>query len=655
MAVSTMQKVHIFAHVAEENQLIRRLHDLGVVQVDDFGERHPEESAETSGEHDIDALRDLENRLDRFRGASEYLASYAAAEETRISLSAEEYGEIVRDAAADRIVEECATLEEARNGVLSELGRLGTLRDQLVPWAGLEIPREELRTLRTTATILGTVPSERAHALEVELEEVSDAVHLERVGEHEGTTHFVLFHRNEDTGRIADALRAAECSEASLPSFQGTVREELERIRAEISAKERERAEVEARSAELVPHRRELLVLIDHLSDCVAEEVIRSRFARTTRSMLIEGWMEGENFAQAKAELEAEFETVRVMEAESMPGEEPPTEFANAPAIRPFEVVTDLYGRPKYGDLDPTAITAPFFAVFFGLCLTDGGYGLLLTLICLFALKRMKLGKGTRNLVWTLLICGLFTIAAGILTGGYFGVNISNLDSSFPLVRLAQAMKVFDPIDDAMTFFTLAIWCGVVQVSFGFGLKLYADARMGRTLRGVLVNVPWIVATFGLGIVMTNFLIPLAPEVVSAGQKIVLAGLGGVLLFTGYGERNPVAWLARGLGGVYGITGVFGDILSYSRLVALGLATAVVAGVIDILAGIILNIPYGIGWVMFILLVVVGHTAYMAIAGLGAFVHTSRLSFVEFFSKFYEAGGRPFRPFRKENRYIVVS
>ena len=240
----------------------------------------------------------------------------------------------VRDAAADRIAEECAMLEEARNGVLSELGRLGTLRDQLVPWAGLEIPREELRTLRTTATILGTVPSERAHALEVELEEVSDAVHLERVGEHEGTSHVVLFHRNEDTGRIADALRAAECSEASLPSFQGTVREELERIRAEISAKERERAEVEARSAELVPHRRELLVLIDHLSDCVAEEVIRSRFARTSRSMLIEGWMEGENFAQAKAELEAEFETVRVMEAESMPGEEPPTEFANAPAIQ---------------------------------------------------------------------------------------------------------------------------------------------------------------------------------------------------------------------------------------------------------------------------------------------------------------------------------
>jgi len=655
MAVSTMQKVHIFAHVGEEDQLVRRLHDLGVVQVDDFGESHPEESAEPTGEYQVDALRDLENRLDRFRAASEYLAAYATAEEAKISLSAEEYGEIVRDAAADRIADECAMLAEARNGVLAELGRLGTLRDQLIPWADLEIPREELRTLRTTTMVLSTVPEERVDALVSGLEEISDAGHLERVGDLEGTTHFVLFHRNEDTDRIADVLRSAECSEASLPAFPGTVREELGRIDAEISAKEQKREEVEARSTALVPHRRELLVLTDHLSDCVAEEVIRSRFARTSRSMLIEGWMEEGNFPRVKAELEAEFETARVMEAEPISGEEPPTEFKNAPVIRPFEVVTDLYGRPKYGDLDPTAITAPFFAVFFGLCLTDGGYGLLLTLICVFALKRMKLGEGTRNLARTLFICGLFTIAAGIVTGGYFGVNISNLDSNFLLVRLAQKMKVFDPIDDAMTFFTLAIWCGVVQVSFGFGLKLYADARMGRTLRGVLVNVPWIVATFGLGIIMTNFLIPLSPEVVSAGQKTVLAGLGGVLLFTGYGERNPVVWLAKGLGGMYGITGVFGDILSYSRLVALGLATAVVAGVIDILAGIILTIPYGIGVVMFILLVVVGHTAYMAIAGLGAFVHTSRLSFVEFFSKFYEAGGRPFRPFRKENRYIVVS
>ena len=652
MAVSSMQKAHIFAHVGEEDQLVRRLHDLGVVQVDDFGESHPEESVEPSGEHDAGVLRDLENRLDRFRAASEYLAAYATPEEAKISLSAEEYAELVRDATADRIVEECATLEEARNGVLTELGRLGTLQDQLIPWADLDIPREELRALRTTTTVLGTMPSERVDTLVAGL---ADAVHLEQVGDHEGIAHVVLFYRHEDTEQVADFLRSAEYSETSLPAFQGTVQEELGRIRAEISAKEREREKIDARSAELVPHHRELLVLIDHLSDCVAEEVIRSRFARTARSMLIEGWMERANFVQVKAGLEAEFETVRVMEAEPMPGEEPPTEFENARAIRPFEVVTDLYGRPKYGDLDPTAITAPFFAVFFGLCLTDGGYGLLLTLICVFALKRMDLGKGTRNLVWTLLICGLFTIAAGVLTGGYFGVNISNLDSSFPLVRLAQKMKVFDPIEDAMTFFTLAIWCGVVQISFGFGLKLYTDARMGRTLRGILINVPWIVATFGLGIIMTNFLIPLSPEVVSAGQKTVLAGLGGVLLFTGYGERNPVAWLAKGLGGVYGITGVFGDILSYSRLVALGLATAVVAGVIDILAGIILTIPYGIGWVMFILLVVVGHTAYMAIAGLGAFVHTSRLSFVEFFSKFYEAGGRPFRPFRKESKYIVVS
>lgn len=655
MAVSTMRKVHIFAHVAEEDRLVRRLHDLGVVQVDDFGEKYPEESSEEVVAHDADSLRDLENRLDRVRAASEYLAAFSAPEETRIALSAEEYREIVRGTEGDRIVEECAALDQTKNEVLAELGRLGSLRDQLMPWRDLDVPVEDLRATRKTSVVLGTVSSERDEALQAGLAEVLDALHIERIGEHEGRTHLVLFHLREDAGRLAEALREGEFTEMSLPALRGTVREELERIRAEISAKERALTEIETRSAALAPGRRELLVFVDHLSGLVAEEVIRGRFARTSRSMLIEGWVEGRNFAQVKTDLESDFETVRVVDAERTPGEEPPTEFENAPAFRPFEVVTDLYGRPKYGDLDPTAVTAPFFAVFFALCLTDGGYGLLLSLICLFALKRMDLGRGTRNLARALLICGLFTIVAGILTGGYFGVNISSLSSNSWLVRAMQKMKLFDPIEDAMTFFTLAVWCGVAQISLGFGLKLYADARRGRTLRGILINVPWIMATFGLGIVMTNFLIPLDPEVVSAGQKIVLAGLVGVLLFTGYGEKNPLAWLAKGLGGVYGITGVFGDILSYSRLVALGLATAVVAGVIDILAGIVLKIPFGIGVLMFILLVVVGHTAYMAIAGLGAFVHTSRLSFVEFFSKFYEAGGRPFRPFRRESKYIVVS
>ncbi len=657
MAVAAMQKVRFLFHASLKEEILEELQRTGLVHITGLEESHetlpegltqrgeegiPEQETALSGvEFALDFLAPFEEK----KGALERLGS------SRIELDTEEYRRLIEEFDAEELVAACRRMDRERAAIHSEMAERRALQEQMQGWLDVDIPLERVAATETVQVVMGSVPAGKMDLLADRLSQVSDRVYLEPAGSSGTEDNFLLFYHRSDHGDIMPVLEEMEVAEKRFPRLTGTPAQIHQQLDQELGEREEKLDAIDGQGRKLAAERPKLMVVAEHLSDRLERMRAEALMAATERVFLAEGWLRKKDFERCRRRLEERFGPLAMEAIEPAPGEQPPVELDNKPLPASFEMVIDLYGRPKYTEMDPTPFLAPFFAVFFGLCLTDAGYGLTLTVLSLVALKKMTLGPGMRKLFKLMLWSGLATILAGVLTGGYFGIDWSQFDPNSPLVRAVMAVKLFDPIADAMTFFQLAITLGVIHIFVGLTLKMIIGIREGSTIRAVLQHGPWLLADVGVGIFMLGFLSPLGATLSQIGTYSLGAGLAGIFLFSGIGTRNPIAYIGKGLGGLYGVISIFSDILSYSRLVALGLATAVIAGVIDILGLMLAKIPY-IGILLTVVLFLVAHLAYMVISCLGAFVHTARLNFVEFFSKFYVGGGEPFRPLSKRGHYV---
>jgi V/A-type H+-transporting ATPase subunit I len=331
-------------------------------------------------------------------------------------------------------------------------------------------------------------------------------------------------------------------------------------------------------------------------------------------------------------------------------GEDPPSQLENGKGVQPFEFIMTLYGRPLYGEIDPTPLLAPFFVLFFAICMGDAGYGLVLGALCALLLFKVKVQGGMRLLVQILFAGSIATVVVGVLTGSYFGIETKLLPPA--LVRL----MIINPLEEPMKMLNVAFLFGITHILFGIGVRMVVNFRAGLWADAVFDDLCWILFLVALAPLGYAFILGgTIPEALGVWAPRAALAIAAVLFVTGARkERNKLVGVSKSILKFYSVTGYFGDVLSYARLLALGLAAAAIALAINGIAGMVTGLPFHLGYVPAVVILIFGHLFNLAVNILGAFVHSARLQYLEFFNKFFTGGGREFRPFRSERRYTVM-
>ncbi len=641
-----MTKVGIIGYAPESSRLMEAIRREGVVHITPIRET-------------VEKSYEIENLIRRIDAAAEFIKRFLEKPPKKPILSPEQALEIVEKFKYEKFLEQIEKLRSRYEELSSKISRYEGIINTLLPWESLSVPLANMRDTRYCTVRMGVIPAQLLEVFEHEVIE-QPLLYWNLVSRGTEGAYIVVIYHKSISEWAEEILTKVEFTHWNPQKFEGTPAEEIKKLRAEISRARKELDDIIGKVKGFADKLVSLWVLGDHFEQILEEYRLLDSADRTEKTFAFQGWVPKKQFPRLKRRLETSFDTIEVMELPILPEDEPPVALKNPVFVEAFEIVTDLYGRPRKGMIDPTPFLAPFFAIYFGLCLTDAGYGLLLTIGALIGLKMFP-QPGTRKFLRLILYVGISTILAGIITGGYFGIKLPPPEQATGLAAFALKFKLFDAFEDIMEFFAISIALGVIQLSLGFLLAMYINLKesekLTQYLHSVVIGLAWIAATVGIGLFVTGYILPDSlGYLMEIGKNIIFAGAVGIVV--GHLFLGPLAGKsigvsignAFGFDGLYGIIGVFSDLLSFVRITALGLSTAIVAGVITEMT---IQMK-GVLLVLGILILVGGHLFYALFSSLGAFVHPTRLQFVEFFSRFYESGGKPFEPFRRKYKRVEV-
>ncbi|MBQ9557571.1 MAG: V-type ATP synthase subunit I [Clostridia bacterium] len=500
---------------------------------------------------------------------------------------------------------------------------------ELELWRGLDADALDVCASGYTVRRVGTAPVSKADAL---AETLARLAQVEPVGERAGKRALLVVYAAEEASEAEALLRECEFEESRLPFASGKAEDEYKRQLTVKADAEAALAEKEAELTELSKSADEVTLLAEQYR--AERDRDEAPLVLTDDAVYIEGWVRSDRVEKVTAALkEAVGESRFAVEyTDPEEGEKPPTAAENNKFIKPFESVTNMFSAPDPNEIDPNPVMAPWYWIIFGMMMADVGYGVLMMLGAWLFAKFMKPRGEMAKLVKVIGFSGLPTVVFGVVFGSYFGAEWFP-----PLIG-------FSLLDGILPVLLIACGVGVLHIFTGMTVKAVAAFRAGDWQTAVFDNFAWMALISGLIVMALN---------VTVGAIIAGAAALVVLFTAGRNKPNVIGKLTGGFGSLYGITGYLSDILSYSRILALCISTAVIGYVMNILAGLVMGIPV-IGYVFAGLVYIVGHLFNLAMGLLSAYVHDSRLQYIEFFTRFYEGGGTVFKPFRLETKDVDV-
>ena len=629
-----MKRVTLVAHKADEAALLKALQATQAVELIETGDEPGESQALTRADGDVQKLKDALQTLKPFSGKKSLLAARPEVTVGQISDCLPEalsFSTELQDVAQE--------LAKTRSDIEKNENTAALLK----PWTAFPADMQTYQSAKTVhyfTGLLGAADQERLKELSpiAEYEFFSDGAVLSTV----------VACQKQDMKTVANFLKSLDWTDFVFPKLTGTPSAAIAALEKENCALAQRKQELEQQLAQKATGSGEM---VEQAYDAAVIHRDRveagTELARTQATIRMEGWVPENRIEDVKKAVSQVTDACYLEVRDPAEDETPPSVVKNNEFNTPFEQVTNLYSRPDPNGIDATPYMAPFYVLLFGLMLSDTGYGLILAIGCALFIKLKKPTGMSGGLAKVLFWGGLSTMVWGVLVGTFFGMDFDTLFGTvdkFPLL--------VDPMSDPISMLILCFGLGVLHILFGIGLKIKMSLQRGDWQTAIFDNLSWILII--LGLIMLAL-----PATKTVGTVMAIIGALMILLFKGREKKNVFSRTVSGLGELYQVTSYLSDVLSYARLFALGIATGVIASVFNELCGMLMSAPNIIlkilGIIVACALLVALHLFNIGINTLGAFVHCARLQYVEFYGKFYEAGGKEFKPLGYKTRHVRIS
>jgi V/A-type H+-transporting ATPase subunit I len=650
-----MNKISIIGLNSIKTELIKEIMDLGAVEISSQDSKltDPEWISYVKKDGNENEVLDLDAKISKVNEVLNSLERYDKSKRplfsSRNSISAEKFKKAFEnDLSSSGNVDRVHELNKSFNELCSEENKTEAAILSLKPWIKYEIPFEMTET-KYTSIFIGIAPIiADIEMLKSEMEQKTDKCYMSLIGSDKDQYYISIICLTDEKEEVYDVLKQYGFSTVTFKELNGTAAENVVQYENTLKDISLKKENIEKSITDLVSCKQQIQLFFDHLVIERDRSKIFGNMLKTDTTFYIEGWIpevSKENVQKVLDEYKCWYDI-----KEPLKDEEFPILMDNNSFVQPFETITELYSLPSSSNIDPTAFMAPFYSIFFGLMLADVGYGAIMSILCFIVLKKFKPEGNMKKFMKVFFYCGISTAFWGVMFGSWFGDAIPAaakllFNSDFTIKPLW-----LNPMEEPMTLLIFSFVFGVIHLFTGMAVNGYMLIRDGKTMDAIFDIGFWYGFIIGIALMLFgNTIIPGSNKV---GQWMTIIFAVGLILTQGRAKDNIINKLLSGVLSLYNITSYLSDILSYSRLLALGLATGVVSSVVSILGS--MGGRNVLGILLFVIAMTIGHSFNFAINALGAFVHAARLQYVEFFGKFYEGGGEAFNPLIKKTKYYKI-
>jgi V/A-type H+-transporting ATPase subunit I len=652
MAIVKMNKFMLLAFENQKKSLLEKLQSLESVQFLDLSKIETNEFNQLKSDNASSEISEVEGELSKVKFTIELLSTFSEKPkplknlmEGKKDYSYDVLEQITNTSHWRDVYNELKQKDNKINMNHNYITKLKTNIEELRPWKDLDTSLESIHGLKKSKAILGEIPQGNVDSLRLKLEEATKNYYFEVISSIGRNSYIMVIVHNDEIADIEQLLKSFNFSKIDI-QCDGVPKEVITGYKKTIESINTENNFIQDSMKEHINKLEEYKVVYEYYSSLLLRLKSTENFLKSKNIVAIEGYYPAELHNDFEITLKSILGDDYYLQSHAAEGDDVPVKLKNNKVFESFENITSMYSTPKYKEIDPTPLLAPFYIFFFGMMLSDAGYGVVIFIGTLIALTTFNLDDDTRKSVKMFFLLSISTIFWGVMYGSYFG----NFIKIKPLWMT--------PDSNVGLLMIVSVVMGLIQIYVGLGIKAYMQIR-DKDYFGAFSDVGlWYITLSGAIIWalsgftdLSSFGIPTIVTVIAKYATIV--GMIGIVLTNGRHEKSIGAKLGQGFYSLYGITSYVGDLVSYTRLAALGLATGFISYAFNIMVDMVstswATVIFGVA------IFVVGHVFNLFINALGSYVHTCRLQYLEYFGKFYEGGGTAFEPLKYNSKYFKIS